>query len=89
MLSCADHLVKLRSGHYMGPRAHNARVDGVTDPTCNLSGEPPKKKTLEHWLESCFTTESRCFSLFGGDSGDLGCLTKYPLRAYLINVFEK
>ena len=79
VLSRADQslLAKLRSGHYMGLRAHRARVDGVSDPLCNLCGQADQ--TLEHWLGSCPATEQQRSLLFGEDSGDLGCLTKYPL----------
>ena len=79
VLSRADQslLAKLRSGHYMGLRAHRARVDGVSDPTCNLCGQT--NQTLEHWLGSCPGTAQQRFRLFGPDSGDLGCLTKHPL----------
>ena len=79
VLSRADQslLAKLRSGHYMGLRAHRARVDGVSDPTCNLCGLEPQ--TLEHWLQTCPATAVWRHELFGVDSGDLGCLTKHPL----------
>ena len=79
MLSRADQslLAKLRSGHCMGLRAHRARVDEVSDPTCNLCGQADE--TLEHWLGSCPMTDPQRFRLFGADSGDLGCLTKHSL----------
>ena len=72
-------LAKLRSGYYMGLRAHHARVDGVSDPTCDLCGLEPQ--TLEHWLRTCPATAVRRHQLFGENSGDLGCLTSHPLES--------
>ena len=43
-------LAKLRSGHYVGLRAHRARVDGGSDPTCDLFGLEPQ--TLENFLHT-------------------------------------
>ena len=72
-------LARLRSGHYMGLRAHRNRVDGVSDPMCDLCGQEPQ--TLEHWLQDCPATAVLRHELFGPDSGDLGCLTSHPLES--------
>ena len=69
-------LAKLRSGHCMGLRHYRSVVDGVTDPICDLCRESPQ--TLEHWLQSCPKTARQRWDLFGGDSGRLDCLTRYP-----------
>ena len=71
-------LARLRSVHYMGLRAHRSRVDGVSDPTCDLCGQ--ELRILEHWLRTCPATAAPHQELFGPDSGDLGCLTSHPLE---------
>ena len=48
-------LAKLRSGLYMGLRAH--RVDRVSDLTCNICGQA--NQTMDHWLGSCLATQAR------------------------------
>ena len=68
-------LAKLRSGHYLGLRHYRNVVDGVTDPICNLCHESPQ--TLEHWIQ-CPAIAQQSWDLFGGDSGRLDCLTRYP-----------
>ena len=72
-------LAKLRSGHFMGLRSYRHRVDGITDPTCDLCQESPQ--TLEHWLQHCPATAAQRWALFGEDSGRLDCLTKHPKEA--------
>ena len=72
-------LAKLRSGHFMGLRSYRHRVDGTTDPTCDLCQESPQ--TLEHWLQHCPATAAQRWALFGEDSGRLDCLTKHPKEA--------
>ncbi len=72
-------LGKLRSGHFMGLRYYRHRVDGTTDPTCDLCQESPQ--TLEHWLQHCPATAAQRWTLFGEDSGRLDCLTKHPIEA--------
>ena len=63
----------------MGLRAYRGRVDGVTDPICDLCGQAPQ--TLEHWLQDCPATAVRRHQLFGTESGNLGCLTSHPQEA--------
>ena len=71
-------MAKLRSGHYVGLRAYQYRIQsGVPDPTCPLCGEDDQD--LEHWLTRCPATAARRWELFGGGSGCLDCLTRSPL----------
>ena len=71
-------LAKLRSGHYVGLRAYQYRIQsGVPDPTCPLCGEDDQD--LEHWLTRCPATAARRLELFDGGSGCLDCLTRSPL----------
>ena len=73
-------LAKLRSGHWTGLRAYRARVDRVSDPNCHLCGEGVPQ-TLEHWFQECPATEQRRRDLFGDEMRDLGCLSRYPMKA--------
>ena len=66
----------------MGLRSYRHRVDGTTDPTCDLCQESPQ--TLEHWLQHCPATAAQRWALFGEDSGRLGCLTKHPKEALVL-----
>ena len=50
-------LAKLRSGHYVGLRAYQNRIDGVSDPTCPQCGE--EEQDLEHWLTRCPATAAK------------------------------
>ena len=68
-------LAKLRYGHFTGLQGYKARIDNVSDPTCNLCGQAPR--TLKHWPQECPATAQQRWDMFEAHSGNLDCLTRF------------